>query len=63
MQWKKVRLGEIAEINISSVDKKTGDTETTVRLCNFVDVYRNWAITNDMEQHLMIATATQREKE
>ena len=45
MELKKYKLADIAKIEISGVDKKTIEGETTVRLCNFVDVYYNWAIT------------------
>lgn len=61
MEYIKYRLGDIAEVNISGVDKKTHDNETPVRLCNFVDVYRNWAITKDMYPDLMEASAKQNE--
>lgn len=35
----KYRLGEIATVEISGVDKKIKDGEKKIRLCNFVDVY------------------------
>ena len=54
---KSIRLGEIAKIEISGVDKKSFDSETPIRLCNFVDVYYNWAITSDMYSAFMEATA------
>ena len=41
----KQKLGDIATVEISGVDKKTKDGEQEIRLCNFVDVYYNWAIT------------------
>ena len=37
MELKKYKLGDIAKIEISGVDKKSVDGETPVRLCNFVD--------------------------
>lgn len=55
--FKRYKLGDIAEIIISSVDKKTKDGEQKVRLCNFVDVYHNWAITKSMHNSFMIASA------
>lgn len=58
-----IRLGEIAKIEISGVDKKSFDNETPVRLCNFVDVYYNWAITSDMYFAFMEATAKTSEVE
>ena len=60
---KSIRLGEIAKIEISGVDKKSFDNETPVRLCNFVDVYYNWAITSDMYSAFMEATAKPSEVE
>ncbi len=44
MELKKYKLADIAKIEISGVDKKTIEGETPVRLCNFVDVYYNWAV-------------------
>ena len=59
----KYKLGEIATVEISGVDKKIKDGEVPVKLCNFVDVYYNWAITSDMEQKFMEATARTNEIE
>lgn len=59
MDFKK--LGEIADILISNVDKKTKENEYPVKLCNFVDVYYNWAISSYHYQNLMNATATKQE--
>ncbi len=61
MEYKKLR--ELATISISNVDKKTESNEQSVLLCNFVDVYRNWAITKDMIPELMSATAKKAEIE
>ena len=58
---KKYKLGEIATVEISGVDKKTKDGEIPVKLCNFTDVYHNWAITKEMESSFMKATAKQSE--
>lgn len=55
------RLSDIANIEISGVDKKSVDGETPVRLCNFVDVYRNWAITQNLLKSFMIASAKETE--
>ena len=60
---KRYKLGDIAEIIISSVDKKTKDGEQKVRLCNFVDVYHNWAITKSMHNSFMIASAKEKDIE
>lgn len=56
-------MSEIATIAMSNVDKKTNEGETPVKLCNFVDVYRNWAITKDLIPTLMSATAKPQEIE
>lgn len=55
------KLSEVANVEISGVDKKCVAGETSVRLCNFVDVYRNWAITLEMSKGFMEATARQAE--
>ena len=57
------KLGEIATVEISGVDKKNKDGEIPVKLCNFVDVYYKWAITSDLEQKFMEATARTNEIE
>jgi len=52
-----VKLKDVAEIEISSVDKKILDNEIDVSLCNFVDVYYNWSITEKKASTFMKATA------
>ena len=54
---RKYKLGDIATVEISGVDKKIKDGEEDIRLCNFVDVYYNWAITMARHDSLMLATA------
>lgn len=54
---KMIKLQDLAQIEISNVDKKSIEGETSVKLCNFVDVYYNWAITAEMTSQLMYATA------
>lgn len=61
MELKKYRLDELAKVEISGVDKKTKDNETPVKLCNFTDVYYNWAITKEMADSFMEASANQKE--
>ncbi len=51
-----MRLGDIAQIIISNVDKKSNAGERTVRLCNYTDVYKRDTI--DPAQAFMEATAT-----
>ena len=55
------RLGDVALVEISGVDKKTTDGEKPVRLCNFTDVYKNWAITAPMYETFMVASANDKE--
>lgn len=57
--WKIDRLGKFAEIIVSNVDKKTEEGEVSVRLCNYVDVYKNDRITADIS--FMEASATPHE--
>jgi len=52
-----VPLKRIAKVDISNVDKKCKKGEKEVVLCNFVDVYRNWTITNELLPTMMQATA------
>lgn len=56
-----VKLSEVCEILNSNVDKKTKENEQKVKLCNFTDVYNNWAITKYTSKKFMKATATQNE--
>jgi len=37
--WSSEKLGDIADIRVSNVDKKTISSEVPVRLCNYMDVY------------------------
>lgn len=53
--WKLRRLKFVAASRPSNVDKKTVEGELTVRLCNYVDVYKNDYITPDLD--FMHATA------
>ena len=63
MELKQYKLSDVAIVEISSVDKKTKEGETPVRLCNFTDVYHNWAIMADMADNFMEATANAKEVE
>ena len=47
--WEVVRLGEVAEVAFSSVDKKTVEGELPVRLCNYTDVFYNRRIWAEMD--------------
>ena len=63
MKLLRYKLSDVAKVEISSVDKKTKDGETPVRLCNFTDVYHNWAITSEMACSFMEASANSKEIE
>lgn len=54
--WTWVPLDSLAEVLVSTVDKKSYEGETPVRLCNYTDVYYNDAITGNIE--FMQATAS-----
>ena len=59
--WKTGRLGTLAEMRVSNVDKHSKEGEIPVCLCNYVDVYNSIRITEDMT--FMRATATRDEIE
>ena len=61
VQWEVRRLRTIAEMRVSNVDKHTRGDEIPVRLCNYVDVYKNDRIRQGMA--FMRATASQAEIE
>lgn len=48
-QWSTIGLGEIASILLSGVDKHLMPGEVTVRLCNYLDVYRHRRLTSKHE--------------
>ena len=52
-------LRDLAELRLSSVDKKTVEGESNVRLCNYTDVYYNDAVRASIP--FMRATATEAE--
>lgn len=56
MSHHEVRLGSLADIRVSSVDKHTVEGEVPVRLCNYTDVYYGHELGQDREY--MAATAT-----
>ncbi len=59
VHWEVRRLCTVAEMRVSSVDKHTTEGEFPVRLCNYVDVYKNDRITQAMP--FMSATASRDE--
>lgn len=54
--WTGARLLEVADAWTSNVDKHTVEGQMAVRLCNYVDVYKNAAITDSLD--FMSASAT-----
>ena len=59
--WEVRRLRTVADMRVSNVDKHTREDEVPVRLCNYVDVYKNDRITSAMP--FMAATASRDEIE
>lgn len=57
--WRVTRLDAVADVLFSNVDKHTMDGEEPVRLCNYVDVYKNDRITSGID--FMEASAEERE--
>jgi type I restriction enzyme, S subunit len=57
--WEVKRLKDLSDIQNSNVDKKSYDDEVPVKLCNYVDVYKNEFI--DSSLSFMEATANQSE--
>jgi len=57
--WKVTRLDAVAHVLFSNVDKHTKEGELPIRLCNYVDVYKNEKITRSLD--FMEATANPRE--
>jgi type I restriction enzyme S subunit len=60
-RWSVQRLRNVAELRVSNVDKHESEGEVPVRLCNYVDVYKNDRITEGIV--FMRATATLEEVE
>lgn len=54
-----IELGCVADIYLSNIDKKSKDNEQKIKLCNFVDVYYNWAINHDVSEKFLEATANE----
>ena len=59
--WEVRRLRTVAEMRVSNVDKRIRESEFPVRLCNYVDVYKNDRIT--LVLPFMNATASREEIE
>jgi type I restriction enzyme, S subunit len=54
--WRVEKLKHVASVRFSSVDKKTEEGESPIRLCNYTDVYNRDTIVDDPE--FMQASAT-----
>lgn len=57
-----MKLRHLADIRNSNVDKVIAEDELPVRLCNYVDVYKNDFITADLEFNAGSATADEIER-
>ena len=55
-EWHEGRISHVASAWVSNVDKHTVEGEEAIRLCNYIDVYRNSFISDDMS--FMGASAT-----
>lgn len=53
---REARLFNVSDVRVSTVDKHTNEGEQAVRLCNYVDVYKNEVILNNFD--FMPATCT-----
>ena len=60
--WEVRRLRNVTELRVSNVDKHTKEGETPVRLCNYVDVYKNDRIRSGMPFVAATATADELER-
>ena len=61
--WKQHKLGNVADVKLSNVDKLTNENERTVRLCNYTDVYKNSFINIEKSKSFMIASCNENENE
>ena len=60
--WKTKQLRELADIRVSSVDKKFSNREKPVKLCNYMDVYTNQYVSDKIQFMEASATATELER-
>ena len=58
-EWAHTTLANAAQVIVSNVDKKSGEGEQPIRLCNYMDVYRADRIEADMPFMRATATAAQ----
>ena len=59
--WEIRRLTDVADMRVSNVDKRSDNGELPIRLCNYVDVYKNDYIIQEIP--FMMATASESEIE
>ena len=55
--WEVKRLKSLASVKLSNVDKKSEEGQSSVGLCNYVDVYYNERISSEID--FMVATASE----
>ncbi len=58
--WNERRLRHVCDMRVSNIDKHTKQGETPVRLCNYVDVYKNERIRQSIR--FMTGSATEEER-
>ena len=56
MHWGATRLKRISDVRLSNVDKHTVEGQQAIKLCNYVDVYKNNRITSKID--FMVASAS-----
>jgi type I restriction enzyme, S subunit len=61
--WQPQKLGNVANVKLSNIDKITKENERTIRLCNYTDIYKNSFINKDKSQSFMIASCNENEYE
>ena len=54
--WGATRLKRISDVRLSNVDKHTVEGQQAIKLCNYVDVYKNNRITSKID--FMVASAS-----
>jgi len=59
--WVETSLSQVSEVKLCNVDKKTNKDEIEVRLCNYMDVYKNPFINANKAKTFMIATCNKSE--
>ena len=60
--WSNLSLAEIGTITGSSVDKKSKDNESVVRLLNYMDIYKNSLLDDSIKYQKVTASDSQLEK-